>query len=238
MPYDFDDLRQTPDAIDAPSADWEDMEAQRRLPRLLMKPNATQAIKAAGTAYLPMWEKESDKEYARRIADSSFVNYYGETVRDFADLMYREPLQTESLPESTERGVGERRRAGSHRGPVLQGPIRGVHRRGDQPQSSWTSRRSTSRGPTAGRLPGRRSSSQASASPCGRPSAPTGPSRPCRWSWTARRSWAGCGTWTSRTFLTAPGEAAASTSSRPTTGATRTRPRTRASASCATSCGG
>lgn len=78
------------DSINIPLAAYTSARALMALPDTIM--GGTEAMRAAGTTYLPQEEGESDMKYQGRLSRSTLLEAYSRTIEKLVGEMFREPV--------------------------------------------------------------------------------------------------------------------------------------------------
>lgn len=88
------------DSVAVPTATYLADQSLRRLPRTLM--GGTQAMRAAGTEYLPQHEEEDGKSYEMRLKNAVLYNAFKQTVVDQTGKLFSEAIVLEDVPQDLE----------------------------------------------------------------------------------------------------------------------------------------
>lgn len=88
------------EGVAAPSIAYQAMYRGWELPETLW--GGTQAMRAAGTKYLPQQPKESDAAYENRLARSFLLNLYKRTITTVSGLAFIKPVVINNVPKELE----------------------------------------------------------------------------------------------------------------------------------------
>ena len=91
--------------VNDPSPQWEEMELDRKFPRILLT-TGQRGLREAGTDYLPRYEGEvgsaedASSEYGSRVSRTFLVNFYKDAIKNLVGKVFAQPLQfTEDTPQ-------------------------------------------------------------------------------------------------------------------------------------------